>query len=124
MLGLNPLNKTWIVGLGDDPVFSPAHVTGWHTYQGIMPAGIQVEGPYHELANNWLSNTYPAGESRPNLYKYIDIGYVFPMNEPVMRNMSKTAMMIPAIKVMDSPPAPITPPVSSSEASFTHSPVT
>ena len=98
MLGVNPLNKTWIVGLGDDPVFSPAHVTGWHTYQGIMPAGIQVEGPYHELANNWLSNTYPAGEARPNLYKYVDIGYVFPMNEPVMRNMSKTAMMMIALR--------------------------
>ena len=98
MLGLNPLNKTWIVGLGDDPVFSPAHVTGWHTYQGIMPAGIQVEGPYHELCDSWLSNTHPPAATRPNLYKYIDIGYVFPMNEPVMRYMSKTAMMMIALR--------------------------
>lgn len=98
MLGLNPLNKTWVVGLGDEPVFSPTHITGWSTYQGIMPPGIQVEGPYHELGDSWLSNSVPPFASRPTLYKYADINYIFPVNEPVMRNMSKTAMMMIALR--------------------------
>lgn len=98
MLGLNPLNKTWIVGLGDEPIFGPAHITGWSTYQGIMPPGIQVEGPFYQATDSWLSNTVPSLSSRPTLYKYIDINYVFPMNEPVMRNISRTAMMMIALR--------------------------
>ena len=98
MLGLNPLNKTWIVGLGDEPIFGPAHITGWSTYQGVMPPGIQVEGPYYQADDGWLSNTVPALSSRPSLYKYIDINYLFPMNEPVMRNISRTAMMMIALR--------------------------
>ena len=44
-LGVNPLNQSWVTGLGDNPIVGPAHLTGWHTYQGLIPPGLQSEGP-------------------------------------------------------------------------------
>ena len=98
MLGANPMNQSWVVGLGDNPVLNPVHVSGWNTYTGIVPPGIQVEGPFNALENSWLTHSHPAFENRPTLYRYVDINYIFPVNEPVVRNMSKTAMMMIAAR--------------------------
>ena len=48
MLGANALNFTWVTGLGDRPVYETMHLFGWTNYQGIVPPGLQVEGPNKE----------------------------------------------------------------------------
>ena len=98
-LGTNPLNQTWITGLGDNPIYGPMHLFGWHNYQGIMPIGLQSEGPNHDhayIARYAPYNEPPPAET-PAYYNYYDIRYSPGMNEGVVKNMVATAMLFGAL---------------------------
>ena len=47
-LGLNRLISAGPRGWVTAPVW-PTHLFGWHTFQGIIPPGLQVEGPNRDV---------------------------------------------------------------------------
>ena len=92
MLGANALNLTWVTGLGDRPVYESMHLFGWTNYQGIMPPGLQVEGPNKEESfDRYISATTPALSEYPNYHRYFPIRYNPVLNEGVSVNMGLTA---------------------------------
>ncbi|MEE2786517.1 MAG: glycoside hydrolase family 9 protein [Myxococcota bacterium] len=98
-LGANPLNLSWITGLGDNPIYGPMHLFGWHNYQGIIPIGLQSEGPNQDA--DYISRYAPYNEPEPAdtppYYNYYDLRYAPGLNEGVAINMSATAMLFGAL---------------------------
>jgi len=98
-LGANPLGLSWIVGIGDRTVTGPAHISGWHTWQGIVPPGLQTEGPIHDLSlGGGGGYIVPAFAERPVFYKYDDTRFIIPMHEGVCVNFAYTAAAFSAIR--------------------------
>ena len=92
MLGANALNLTWVTGLGDRPVYESMHLWGWTNYTGIMPPGLQVEGPNNtESFERYLSGTTPDLTNYPTYHRYFPVRYNPVLNEGVSVNMGFTA---------------------------------
>ena len=98
-LGANPLNQSWITGLGDRPVYGPAHIFGWNTYWGIMPPGLTVEGPNHDndYIKRFMNENTPVPEETPQYYNYYDVRYSIGLNEGVVRNQAMSAFLYGAL---------------------------
>jgi endoglucanase len=98
-LGANPLNLSWTTGLGDNPVYGPAHLFGWNTFLGIMPPGLQVEGPNqdHDYIKRFMNENTPPPEETPHYYNYYDIRYSIGLNEGVVGNQAWTAFLYGAL---------------------------
>jgi hypothetical protein len=105
-LGANALNLSYITGLGDRSIINPLHLQGWHTWQGVMPPGIQSEGPQGDKYSFEDENLVPDGTSYPTDHFYLDTRFVnISMHEPVMVNMGSVAMVLTALR-SDSPNVP------------------
>ena len=98
-LGLNPLNLSWTTGLGDRPVYGPTHLFGWHTFQGIIPPGLQVEGPNRDVdyIRRFMNENVPDAEETPQYYNYYDVRYSIGLNEGVAKNQAWTAFLYGAL---------------------------
>ena len=96
-LGVNPLNKSWITGLGDNPIVGPAHLYGWSTYQGMMPPGLHSEGPHHTPPETWFPDNTPGVEETPTMYNYYDVRYCILLNEGVTKSQAMMAMTLSAL---------------------------
>ncbi|UXI70256.1 glycoside hydrolase family 9 protein [Tahibacter amnicola] len=76
-LGLNPLGKSYITGLGSNPPVTPLHLDSWFTRQrglGVVP-GITVYGPVPNPSSisyqqQVWSQAWPAWSSRPPARRY------------------------------------------------------
>jgi hypothetical protein len=105
-LGANALSVSYITGLGDRSIINPLHLQGWHTWQGLMPPGMQSEGPQGEKYSFGDANLIPDGPAYPTDHFYLDTRFVnIPMHEPVMVNMGSVAMVLTALR-SDSPNVP------------------
>ena len=98
-LGANPLNYTWTTGLGDRPVYGPAHLFGWATFLGIMPPGLQVEGPNHDndYIARFMNENVPTPLETPQYYNYYDVRYSIGLNEGIVKNQAMTAFAYGAL---------------------------
>jgi len=98
-LGANPLNYSWITGLGDRPVYGPAHLFGWATFLGIMPPGLTVEGPNqdNDYIQRFMNENTPVAEETPQYYNYYDVRYSIGLNEGVVRNQVMSAFLYGAL---------------------------
>ena len=93
-LGANPLNLSWITGLGDRSIYGPLHLWGWNTYQGVVPPGLQSEGPHDDRGlEAWHPGLVPGLAETPDYYQYFDIRYLPGTQEGITLNMVKTAVM-------------------------------
>lgn len=105
-LGANALNLAYTTGLGDRSIINPLHLQGWHTWLGLMPPGIQSEGPQTGRYSLEDANVIPDGTEYPTDHFYLDTRFVnIPMHEPVMVNMGSVAMVLTAMRT-DSPNVP------------------
>jgi hypothetical protein len=105
-LGANALSVSYITGLGDRSIINPLHLQGWHTWQGLMPPGMQSEGPQGDKYSFEDANLIPDGPAYPTDHFYLDTRFVnIPMHEPVMVNMGSVAMVLTALR-SDSPNVP------------------
>jgi hypothetical protein len=93
-LGVNPLNQSWLTGLGDNPIVGPTHLYGWSTYQGLMPPGLHSEGPHHSPPENWFPDNTPSVLDTPTMYNYYDVRYCIGLNEGVVTSQAMTAMTL------------------------------
>ena len=93
MLGANALNYTWVTGLGDRPIYETMHLFAWTNYTGIIPPGLQVEGPVDHRSDlaRYLSGAVPETSQVPVYHRYYPIRYVPVLNEGVSVNMGLTA---------------------------------
>lgn len=98
-LGLNPLNKSWTTGLGDNPIYGPTHLFGWSTFQGIIPPGLQAEGPNHDAdyIARFMNENTPTPNNTPKYYNYYDVRYSIALNEGVVKNQAWTAFLYGAL---------------------------
>ena len=98
-LGVNPLNRSWITGLGDRPIYGPTHLWGWNTYQGVIPPGLQTEGPYQNAddVSRWNPEGVPPPAETPAYYNYQDVRYHIGLNEGIVTNMAWTTFLFAAL---------------------------
>ena len=98
-LGLNALNQSWTTGIGDRPVYGPTHLFAWNTYLGIIPPGLQVEGPYKDpdYIKRFMNENTPPPEETPQYYNYYDVRYSIALNEGVVGNQAWTAFLYGAL---------------------------
>jgi len=86
-LGLNPVGKTYVTGLGKDTVENILHADSYFTKQnglGNVP-GITIFGPNQVGNMPWevviKQHVYPSWNSMPDLRKYSDGWSLVPVNE-------------------------------------------
>jgi hypothetical protein len=81
-LGTNPLNMTWITGLGEDYPKDVFHLDSWYSPSGGVRQGVNVYGPwrreYFGPYGSWRADwpaftTYPAIEQFPGHERWFSI---------------------------------------------------
>lgn len=101
-LGSNPLNMTWITGLGDRSPHEVMQMNYWWHPRGINP-GIATPGPF--AYNKWAGTgvwqigytwkfIYPRPEQWPPLELWFENRLCPPTNEGVVETESKTAVSL------------------------------
>ncbi len=90
-LGANPLNRSFIVGLGTRTVRAPLHNSRYSHLGEVVP-GQQVEGPV-QGANGYrvAEIAYPAvRENFASLQNFVDCHFAIDMDEGVVASQAKT----------------------------------
>ena len=115
-LGLNPLNKSFITGVGSNPALSPLHKPS--IYLSQPTPGIPVFGPqYHASEGNSFNaaiqqSSLPPNTEWPVLRKYADTYLVVEYSEFTIDEIATTAMVYAQFtstgSVDQTPPAPPT----------------
>ncbi len=90
-LGANPLNKSWIVGLGTRTIRAPLHNSRYGISGEVAP-GIQAEGPYNRPEGYRVAETcFPEFDKQfPPLYNHVDCHFAIAMDEGVVRAQANT----------------------------------
>jgi len=98
-LGVNPLNQSWTTGLGHNPIYGTCHLFAWHSFQGVIPPGLQSEGPNHDAdyIKRFMNENTPVPEETPKYYNYYDVRYSIGLNEGVVKNQAWTAFLYGAL---------------------------
>ena len=91
MLGANPLNRSWVVGLGARTVRAPLH-NSRYSHFGEVVRGIQVEGPHQRGVGYRVAETaWPKiNEKFASLYTFVDAHFAIAMDEGVVTSQAKT----------------------------------
>ena len=90
---------SWTTGIGDQPVYGPTHLFAWHTFWGVVPVGIQVEGPIrdNDYIKRFMNENIPLPENTPQYYNYYDVRYSIALNEGIVKNQAWTAFLYGAL---------------------------
>jgi hypothetical protein len=90
-LGANPLNLSWIVGLGTKTIRAPLHNSRYGTSGEVAP-GLQSEGPNQNAEGYRVRETFfPSVEDGlPPLYSFVDCHFAIAMDEGVVRAQANT----------------------------------
>jgi hypothetical protein len=90
-LGANPLNRSFIVGLGTRTVHAPLH-NSRYSHLGEVVSGQQVEGPVQGANGYRVAETaYPAvRENFASLQTFVDCHFAIDMDEGVVASQAKT----------------------------------
>jgi len=104
-LGGNPLNTTWITGLGARSPANSCHADAWHSPPGTPIPGIvllgpyQYEGPPDKNSGPWSpkflhGTTYPDAKLWPPHELYMDSRSCPPMNEFTVGTIAETVFAL------------------------------
>lgn len=102
-LGANPLNKSWVVDLGERTVRAPLHNSRYGSSGEVAP-GLECEGPWNKPSGYRVEETYypKFSNSFPLLYNHVDCHFAIGMDEGVVRTQANTmaafAFMLPTRK--------------------------
>ena len=107
LLGANPLSRSWLTGIGDDPVTDPLDRVSLNDDNPQALRGLPVPGPTWHLAGYrepfvsvnqayYPAEQPPAGDDWHNAYpvlrRYIDSHHLIPMNESTVRETAAIAV--------------------------------
>jgi hypothetical protein len=89
-LGCNPLNISWIVGLGANSIHAPLHNSRFNP-TGFSVKGMQSEGPDDRGKEyNYAATLFPKRDNTPPLYCFVDAIFAIGMNEGVVLHQAET----------------------------------
>ena len=89
-LGMNPMNLSWIVGLGSKTVRAPLHNSRFNP-TGFSVPGLQVQGPDVKGREYRFSETlYPKLGSAAHLYAFVDAIFAIGMDEGTVNHQAET----------------------------------
>ena len=101
-LGCNPLNLSWIVGLGSNSVHAPLHNSRFNP-TGFSVRGMQVQGPDNKGREyNYTSTLFPNRDKTPPLYRFVDTIFAIGMDEGTVIHQAETmaafGLLLPDVK--------------------------
>jgi hypothetical protein len=90
-LGANPLNRSYIVGLGTRSVRAPLH-NSRYSHLGEVVRGMQVEGPVQGSKDYRVSETAypPLRENFASLQNFVDCHFAIDVDEGLVTSQAKT----------------------------------
>jgi hypothetical protein len=89
-LGMNPMNLSWIVGLGSKTARAPLHNSRFNP-TGFSVPGIQVQGPDVKGREYRFSETlYPKLGDAAYLYAFVDAIFAIGMDEGTVNHQAET----------------------------------
>ena len=89
-LGMNPMNLSWIVGLGSKTARAPLHNSRFNP-TGFSVPGIQVQGPDVKGREYRFSETlYPKLGNAAHLYAFVDAIFAIGMDEGTVNHQAET----------------------------------
>ncbi len=89
-LGCNPLNLSWIVGIGSNSVHAPLHNSRFNP-TGFSVPGMQVQGPDNRGREyNYADTLFPKRDKTPPLYCFIDSIFAIGMDEGTVIHQAET----------------------------------
>ena len=89
-LGCNPLNISWIVGVGSRSVHAPLHNSRFNP-TGFSVRGMQVQGPDNKGKEyNYVKTLFPKRDKTPPLYCFVDAIFAIGMDEGTVDHQAST----------------------------------
>ena len=89
-LGMNPMNLSWIVGLGSKTARAPLHNSRFNP-TGFSVPGIQVQGPDVKGREYRFAETlYPKLGNAAHLYAFVDAIFAIGMDEGTVSHQAET----------------------------------
>ena len=89
-LGCNPLNLSWIVGLGSNGIHAPLHNSRFNP-TGFSVPGMQAQGPDNRGREyNYADTLFPKRDKTPPLYCFVDSIFAIEMNEGTVIHQAET----------------------------------
>jgi endoglucanase len=89
-LGCNPLNISWIVGLGSNSIHAPLHNSRFNP-TGFSVSGMQSQGPDDRGKEyNYTATLFPKRDNTPPLYCFIDSIFAIGMDEGTVIHQAET----------------------------------
>ena len=101
-LGCNPLNLSWIVGLGSNGIHAPLHNSRFNP-TGFSVRGMQAQGPDNKGSEyNYADTLFPKRDKTPSLYCFVDAIFAIAMNEGTVIHQAETmaafGLLLPDVK--------------------------
>ncbi|MBR4717177.1 MAG: glycoside hydrolase family 9 protein [Lentisphaeria bacterium] len=108
-LGCNPLNLSWIVGLGSNGIHAPLHNSRFNP-TGFSVPGMQAQGPDDRGREyNYADTLFPKRDKTPPLYCFVDTIFAIEMNEGTVIHQAETmaafGLLLPDRKTAEDPKA-------------------
>jgi hypothetical protein len=108
-LGCNPLNLSWIVGLGSNGIHAPLHNSRFNP-TGFSVPGMQAQGPDDRGREyNYADTLFPKRDKTPPLYCFVDSIFAIDMNEGTVVHQAETmaafGLLLPDRKTAEDPKA-------------------
>ena len=89
-LGCNPLNISWIVGVGSKSIHAPLHNSRFNP-TGFAVPGMQAQGPDNKGKEyNYSTSLFPARSKTPPLYCFVDSIFAIGMDEGTVNHQAET----------------------------------
>ncbi len=90
-LGCNPLNLSWVVGLGTRTIRAPLHNSRYNP-TGMVVDGQQAEGPHSKgKAYNYQETVYPPHSNQfAVMYAFVDSHFAIAMDEGMVNRQAET----------------------------------
>jgi len=90
-LGANPLNISWIVGLGERTIRAPLHNSRYNPTGMCMP-GMQAQGPNGGgKVANYCETAYPPHDNAfATLHAFVDCHWAISMDEGTVNHQAET----------------------------------
>lgn len=101
-LGCNPLNLSWIVGLGSNSIHAPLHNSRFNP-TGFSAPGMQSQGPDNSGGEyNYATTLFPKRNKTPPLYCFVDSIFAIGMDEGTVNHQAETmaafGLLLPDVK--------------------------
>ena len=101
-LGCNPLNLSWIDGLGSNGIHAPLHNSRFNP-SGFSVPGMQAQGPDNRGREyNYVDTLFPKRDKTPPLYCFVDCIFAIGMDEGTVNTQAETmaafGLLLPDVK--------------------------